>query len=251
MLSPEMNDFLARVGPGTPAGQLLRRYWHPVCLASELTETNPKRRVRILGEDLVVFRLPSRPGEQEFRYGCVAEHCAHRGTSLYFGFVEDNGIRCAYHGWKFDADGHCLEQPFEKKTEFKAKISHPSYPVERLTGVLFIYMGPLDKKPLLPRWDVLVRTDGTRIIQIQSVLMCNWLQAMENTVDVVHTYYLHGHVMKQLGSEEGAFYYRPIEDYGWGLCEWGVSKRCVYGGEQPEVEIRPPLVFPNILRRFI
>ena len=248
MLTHEVNELLTRVGPGTPAGTLLRRYWQPICLASELTKENPKKRVKIMGEELVVFRLPAKPGEKEIRYGCVAEHCPHRGTSLYYGFVEEGGIRCSYHGWKFDADGKCIEQPFEKNPEFKDKVSQLSYPVERLTGVLFVYMGPPEKKPLLPRWDILVRTDGTRTLEVHPVLKCNWLQAMENSVDIIHTYYLHGQVMKQLGSNLGDFYHRPVEDYGWGLCEWGVTKRCVYGGNRPEVENRPPLVFPNILR---
>jgi len=248
MLTREANELLTRVGPGTPAGTLLRRYWQPVCLASELTKEKPKKRVQIMGEGLLVFRLPSEQGTKEIHYGCVGEHCPHRGTSLYYGFVEEDGIRCAYHGWKFDANGRCLEQPFEKNPEFKTKISHKSYPVERLAGVLFIYMGPPEKKPLLPRWDVLVRTDGTRTIEVHPVLKCNWLQAMENSVDTIHTYYLHGHTMEQLGNPEGRFYYRPIEDYDWDICEWGITKRCVYGGDRPEEEIRPPLVFPNILR---
>ncbi|NIO06642.1 MAG: Rieske 2Fe-2S domain-containing protein [Deltaproteobacteria bacterium] len=247
MLTQEVNELLTRVGPGTPAGTLLRRYWQPVCLASELTEANPKKRVTIMGEDLVVFRLPGEQGSS-VRYGCLGDHCAHRGTSLFYGFVEPDGIRCSYHGWKYDPDGKCLEQPFEKNPEFKNKVCQLSYPVERLAGVLFIYMGPPEKKPLLPRWDVLVRTDGKRTIDVHPVLECNWLQAMENSVDTVHTYYLHGHVMEQLGSPLGRFYYRPIEDYSWDICEWGITKRCVYGGDRPEEEFRPPLVFPNILR---
>ncbi len=248
MLTPEVNELLTCVGPGTPAGNLLRRYWQPVCLASELTEAAPKKRVQIMGEELVVFRLPSKPGDKEIRYGCVAEHCPHRGTSLYYGFAEPDGIRCAYHGWKYDAEGKCLEQPFERNPEFKDKVTLRSYPVERLTGILFIYMGPPEKKPLLPRWDVLVRTDGTRTLEVHPVLKCNWLQAMENSVDIIHTYYLHGEVMQQLGNKLGDFYHRPVEDYGWGVSEWGVTKRCVYGGDRPEEEHRPPLVFPNILR---
>ncbi len=248
MLTREANELLTRVGPGTPAGTLLRRYWQPVCLASELTKENPKKRVQIMGEELVVFRLPAEQARNEIQYGCVGEHCPHRGTSLYYGFVEENGIRCAYHGWKYDASGRCLEQPFEKNPEFKTKISHKSYPVEKLAGVLFVYMGPPEKKPLLPRWDVLVRTDGTRTIDVHPVLDCNWLQAMENSVDTIHTYFLHGHVMEQLGNPQGKFYYRPVEDYSWEICEWGIIKRCVYGGDRPEKETRPPLVFPNILR---
>ncbi len=248
MLTREANELLTHVGPGTPAGTLLRRYWQPVGLASELTKEEPKKRAQIMGEELVVFRLPAEQGRSKIQYGCVGEHCPHRGASLYYGFVEEDGIRCAYHGWKYDHNGRCLEQPFEKHPEFKTKISHKSYPVEKLAGVLFIYMGPPENKPLLPRWDVLVRTDGTRTVEVHPVLNCNWLQAMENSVDTIHTYYLHGHTMNQLGKPEGRFYYRPVVDYDWDICEWGITKRCVYGGDWPEEELRPPLVFPNILR---
>lgn len=248
MLARETNELLTRVGPGTPAGELLRRYWQPVCIASELTEEKPKKRVQVMGEELVVFRLPAEAGHGEAQYGCVAEHCSHRGASLYYGFVEKDGIRCPYHGWKYDSDGRCLDQPFEKNPDYKKEISHQAYPVEKLAGLLFIYMGPPEKKPLLPRWDVLVRTDGRRFIETHPILDCNWLQAMENSVDTLHTYWLHGHSMKTRGLPGGEFYYRPVEDYDWVPCEWGIIKRCTYGGERPEKEVRPPLVFPNMLR---
>ena len=107
MLTQEENDTLTRVGAGTPAGQLLRRYWHVVAASGELTAAKPKKRVKVLGEDLVLYR------NQSGGYGLVAEKCSHRGVSLYYGFVEPDGIRCAYHGWKYDACGKCVDQPFE------------------------------------------------------------------------------------------------------------------------------------------
>jgi 5,5'-dehydrodivanillate O-demethylase oxygenase subunit len=243
MLSKEENERLTRVGPGTPGGELLRRYWQPVALASELTPEQPKKRVKIMDEELVVFR------DTAGNYGCLAEHCAHRGVSLYYGFVEDCGLRCAYHGWKYaTGDGQCLEQPFEPAgSTYKDRIQQRAYPVQKLAGLLFVYMGP-EPAPLLPRWDVLVREDGVRKIEMRPALDCNWLQAEENTADTVHTYYLHGHMMKVQGIKDGAYYYRPIEKYEWGLCEWGVTKICHYGGDRPEVEVRPPLLFPNMLR---
>src|SRR4051812_15193247 len=132
MLSQEENELLARVGPGTPAGRLLRRYWHVVGAAAELTAEKPKKRVRILGEDLVLYR------DRSGTHGLVGEHCSHRGASLYYGFVEDNGIRCAYHGWKYDACGRCLEQPFETpEIRYKEEISHLAYPVVKSAGLLF------------------------------------------------------------------------------------------------------------------
>src|SRR5881628_1879157 len=175
MLSQEENELLARVGPGTPAGQLLRRYWQVAAAASELSDEKPKKRVRVLREDLLLFR------DGGGSYGLVGEHCSHRGASLYYGFVEEDGIRCAYHGWKYDACGKCLEQPFENpEAGFKDKISLPAYPVEKLAGLLFAYLGPPEKKPLLPRWDILTWESASRIIEIRPVLNCNWLQAEEN-----------------------------------------------------------------------
>lgn len=242
MLTLEMNERLTRVGPGTPGGNLPRRYWQPLCPAAELSDQKRTQRVRLLGEDLVVFRLPS--GE----YGCVAEQCQHRGVSLYYGFVEPDGIRCAYHGWKYGVDGQCLEQPFEPAGSiYKERMCQEAYPVERLAGMLFAYLGP-SPAPLLPRWDVLVREDGTRLIQASPVLGCNWLQVQENTVDSVHTYYLHAETLASMGLPGGEFFHRPITSYSWDLCEWGVDKTVVYGGARAEVEIRPPLIFPNILR---
>ncbi|MBF6571078.1 MAG: Rieske 2Fe-2S domain-containing protein [Candidatus Binataceae bacterium] len=247
MLTKEENDRLTRVGPGTPCGELLRRYWHPLCPAAELTPEKPKKRIKVMGEDLVVLRTASG------RYACIEEHCPHRGASLYYGFVEGDAIRCCYHGWKYELGGQCIEQPFEPKGDgFKDRIRLVSYPVQKLAGLLFVYMGPDPAKaPLLPRWDVLVRNDGRRTIQLLPIHRCNWLQCEENTADSVHTYYLHGQMWleRRLPNQADAAYYRrPIEHYDWKVCEWGIEKELVYGGDPSEVEIRPPLIFPNILR---
>jgi 5,5'-dehydrodivanillate O-demethylase len=246
MLSQEENELLTRVGPGTPAGRLLRRYWHVVAAASELTEKQPKKRVRILGEDLVLFR------DLSGKYGLLAEHCAHRGASLYYGFVEEDGLRCAYHGWKYDSCGKCLEQPFESpEARYKEKISQPAYPVAKLAGFLFAYLGPPEKIPCLPKWDILVRQDGVRKLEIYQVLRCNWLQAMENSVDPVHTYYLHAHTMRMKSKKEGAYYYRPVEKLDFELVvhpTWaGIQKRRFFAGEAGAVEAPHPLIFPNML----
>jgi 5,5'-dehydrodivanillate O-demethylase len=243
MLSQEMNETLTKVGSGTPCGQLLRRYWQPVCIASELTEEKPKKRVKVMEEDLVIFR------DGDGRYGCVAEQCAHRGCSLYYGFIEKGGLRCAYHGWKFDVNGQCLEQPFEPKgSKYKEQICQTSYPVQKLGGLLFIYMGP-QPAPMLPRWDVLVREDGYLKLQQHPILNCNWLQAQENSVDTVHTYYLHGHTMHLKNMPMAKYYYRPIEKYDFELCEWGMIKRRTFKGEKEvENEKGHPAVFPNMLR---
>src|SRR5207247_280696 len=132
-------------------GALLRRYWQPVGYVGDLTAQKPIKRVKVMHEDLVVYRTP------DGAYGCLGEHCAHRGASLAYGFVEDCGIRCAYHGWKYDLQGGCLEQPFEPAgSTYKERVKHPAYPVQTLAGILWVYMGP-QPAPLLPRWDVLVR----------------------------------------------------------------------------------------------
>src|SRR5215469_6878877 len=186
------NEMLTRVGAGTPAGELLRRYWHPVVMAAELTEEKPIKPVRLLGERLVVFRLALAPGETKPRYGLVAEQCRHRLASLAYGRVDCEGIRCPYHGWKYDLKGRCLETPPEPSdSKYYREIRQPAYPVQKLAGLLFAYMGPAPA-PLLPRWDVLAREDGRRWGVVESVINCNWLQAMENSVDPAHLYWLHG-----------------------------------------------------------
>jgi 5,5'-dehydrodivanillate O-demethylase len=244
MLSEEKNERLTRVGPNTPGGQLLRRYWQALWPACDFTAEHPKKRLKVLDEDLVVYR------GDDGAFGCVAEHCTHRGCSLYYGFLEGSAIRCPYHGWKFERDGRCVEQPFEPAdSTYKDRVRQRAYPVQELGGLLFVYMGP-QPAPLLPRWDTLVRKDGTRLVEIRPTLTCNWLQAQENTADSTHTYYLHGHTMAQKGItwESARYYYRPIVSYDFSLCEWGITKTLVYGGENPEEEVRPPLIFPNILR---
>ena len=245
MLTKEQNERLTQVGPGTPGGELLRRYWQPLCPTGEITKETPKKRVRILGEDLLVYR------DDDGKIYCIAEYCAHRHASMFFGFIEPGGIRCCYHGWKYDHCGQCIEQPFEKGNA-ASKIKMSAYPIQELGGLLFAYMGPDPAKaPLLPRWDVLARDDAKRNIIVLPIHNCNWLQIQENTVDTIHTYYLHGHmsVMKNLPTlAQGGYFYRPITGFDWAVCRWGIEKTCTYGGDKPELEIRPPLIFPNILR---
>jgi 5,5'-dehydrodivanillate O-demethylase len=246
MLSLDENETLTRVARGRPAGELLRRYWHPICPAQELSGEVQKKRIRVLGENLVLFR------DGKGRLGLVAEQCAHRRASLYYGFVEDDGLRCPYHGWKYDVNGTCVEQPFEPPdSPLKNDICQPAYPVQKLAGLLWAYLGP-SPAPVLPRWEVLVSTAGARRIVVQAPLKCNWLQAMENSVDPTHTYYLHGHMMAIKGHpERGAYYYRPIEQCEFEVVKetaWaGIRKNRTYGGNRPEKELGHPLIFPCIL----
>src|SRR5204862_8223277 len=164
MLTREDNELLTRVGRGTPGGELLRRYWHLVAASGELTEDKPIKPVKLLGEDLVAYK------DKHGRYGLVGEQCPHRMASLAFGRVDEEGIRCPYHGWKFNNSGRCLEQPAEPPgSTFKDRIKHTAYPVQKLGGLLVAYLGP-EPRPLLPRCDVLVWEQGRRWIVIDSVI---------------------------------------------------------------------------------
>ena len=200
MLTREENEILTQVGRGKPAGEMLRRYWMPVACVGELTDEKPIKPFRLLGEDLVVYR------DRKGRYGVVGEQCPHRSASLAFGRVDEEGIRCPYHGWKFDCTGKCLEQPAEPASGgFKDKIKHTAYPVEKMGGLLWAYLGP-EPRPLLPRWDVLCWENGKRWIEKHEVYNCNWLQPMENSVDPSHLYWLHGetaHLVGVVGSIRG------------------------------------------------
>ncbi|MYZ35207.1 MULTISPECIES: Rieske 2Fe-2S domain-containing protein [unclassified Streptomyces] len=244
MISEAENEFLTRVGPGTPAGDLLRRYWQPVAVTADLSPEKRTKRIRVLGEDLVLYLT------DENTYALVAEACAHRRVSLYYGFVEGCEIRCPYHGWKYDRTGQCLEQPFEqenRRARERARIA--AYPVQAYRGIVFAYLGP-GEPPVLPRWDVLDRRDGHLTLFVEEDLQCNWLQPMENAVDTVHTFWLHGHTMRMKGIDRGSYYYRPIEKYSFEQFEWGIIKRRVYRDNTGELEEETghPLVFPNILR---
>ncbi len=247
MATVEDNQLLTQVGPGTPCGELLRRYWQPACYSGDLTAEEPARAVTIMGEELVIFRTSN--GE----YGCLEEHCAHRCTSLSYGFAEQDGIRCAYHGWKYDTSGQCIEQPFEPNgSSFKDRIKLKAYPAQALGGLVFIYMGP-SPAPILPKWDVLSWTDGQRKMERQEILNCNWLQAQENSADVTHTYFLHSHSLYKLGERDRGTMrlYRPLERYGFQPFELGQIKGWQYGtnGEWPtELAAGNPLIFPTMVR---
>jgi 5,5'-dehydrodivanillate O-demethylase len=242
MLSKEENARLTRVGPGTPGGELLRRYWHPVAGTAEFAGERRKKRVKILDEELVLYQAA------DGTYGLVAEHCSHRGTSLYYGFLEDGCIRCPYHGWKYDRSGRCLEQPFEPPgSTYKDRIHHRAYPVEELGGLLFAYLGPPERKPLLPRWDILLDKEQRRILL--QPLACNWLQAEENSADITHTFFLHGWTMVSKGREAYSRHYtRPLAQYGFQPFKWGLLKSWVYEGEHASRGWGTLLVFPNMLR---
>src|SRR5215471_13625546 len=184
MLSKEENELLTRVGPGTPAGEMLRRYWWPVGFTESVTPKGQPIKVRLLGEELVLFR------DSAGKLGLLALRCSHRGTSLEFGRAEDAGIRCCYHGWLYDVRGKCLEQPAEpENATFKNRVQHPAYQAQEIGGFIFAYLGP-EPAPLLPNYDLFLRKDGERHLGAGHDF-CNWLQRAENSVDQTHLVALH------------------------------------------------------------
>jgi len=175
---------LTEVGPGTPGGEYLRRFWQPVAFARELI--GPPLRVRILGEDLVVFR------DGGGRVGVLHLHCAHRGTSLEFGIPVERGIRCCYHGWVYDVDGRCLETPGEPAgSRLHERVCQGAYPTHEFTGLIFAYLGPPERRPAFPLYDSYAVPGLTLMPAAKFALPCNWLQVKDNSMDPVHTAFLH------------------------------------------------------------
>lgn len=184
MLSKEINDLITRVGPDDGAGKVLRRYWQPAALTVELDGERPVAAVRLMGEDLVLFR------DNEGELGLIGRQCPHRGADLCYGRREDNGMRCPFHGWHFDRSGQCVEQPGEPEgSRMHEQISVPSYPVVDKNGIIFAYMGPGDPPPF-PALDCFTAPD-THVFAFKGLWECNWLQAMEVGIDPAHASFLH------------------------------------------------------------
>lgn len=248
MLTPQENERLTRVGPGTPVGEFLRRYWHPVAATSELARC-PTKLVKILGEELVLFR------DKQGRLGLIGAHCAHRRATLAYGIPEPDGLRCPYHGWMYDREGRCLEQPFEETVRpdkgFRDNIRLAAYAVEELGGLIFAYLGP-KPVPLLPRWDLLVEEKVWREIG-RAVTSCNWLQTVENILDPVHVEWLHGEFRNYAAEMTGKGERRRKRirhlKIAFDLASYGIIKRRLLEGETEEADdwkIGHWLVFPNI-----
>ncbi len=224
MLSAAENARLTQVGPGTPAGALLRRYWHPVASLDEMLE-RPTKRVRLLGEDLVLFR------DRSGRFGLVDEHCPHRRASLFYGIPVTDGLRCAYHG-------RCIE-------------ASAGYPVAELGGLLFGYLGP-SPAPMLPRFEGFVAEPAIRLLG-SAVIPCNWLQIMENSVDPIHSEWLHGHFAEFVAEQHGGASYaysRQHVKIAFDETDYGIVKRRLMAGQDESCDdwrIGHPVVFPNVL----
>ncbi|WP_337180027.1 Rieske 2Fe-2S domain-containing protein [Hydrogenophaga borbori] len=201
-MKTEDNIVLTRVGPDTPAGRMLRRYWHPIGLSDDLKD-QPKL-VKLLGEELVLFRQP------DGHCGLLESRCPHRGANLAAGYVESEGLRCPYHGWKFSATGACLDQPCEPAgSRFKERIRQVSYPVQELGGLVFAYLGP-QPTPQLPRWDVLVNPNGRRRPAFARYVPANWLQLVDNHQDPSHTTWLHQQMPSWQQTPECHYFESPL-----------------------------------------
>jgi 5,5'-dehydrodivanillate O-demethylase len=241
MITQETNDRLTQVGPGTPMGNLLRRYWQVVGTLPDL-DADPVRPVRLLGEDLVLYR------DERGTIGLIGNRCAHRGISLAYGIPQENGLRCAYHGWTYNAQGQVVDMPFEPAC-LPLKIA--SYPVQELGGLIWAYLGP-EPTPLLPRFEGYIREDLDRRVNIK-VLPCSWLQCMDNSMDPVHFEHLHGHY--------GNYYNRRIGKpkvmetpqhlkIDFDVFEYGIYKRRLIEGEPEDGDdwtTGHPILFPNTL----
>ncbi len=214
MLKPEDNERLTRVGPGTPAGELFRRYWQPALLASELPENDGAPvRVRLLSEDLVAFR------DTNGKVGLVDAYCPHRRAPMFFGRNEECGLRCVYHGWKFDVNGDCADMPSEPgDTPLKAKAKIKSYPTYEAGGIIWTYMGPKDKQPAPPNYEWL-RAPATHRYVSKSESCCNYLQGLEGGLDTAHVSFLHRNNLGDktwLGAQDGAPRIEvELTDYGY------------------------------------
>jgi phenylpropionate dioxygenase-like ring-hydroxylating dioxygenase large terminal subunit len=222
MLTQEQNEAITRTGPGTPGGDLLRRYWQPVALSSELPPSGAPVPVDVLGEELVLFR------DEDGRVGLLDRHCRHRGTDLSYGRLEDGGLRCLYHGWLYDVNGRCLEQPAEPKgSTFKDKVRQAAYPVVERAGAFFAYLGP-GAAPEFPAYDFFT-APAEHLHASKVFIACNYVQANEGNYDPAHVGFLH----RTHGVNRAA---------GRPLLRVGVSdeeKAAVDSGDPPQLEVEP------------
>src|SRR5579883_3592673 len=194
MLTREENELITRVGPGTPMGDVLRRYWMPALLARDIPEPDcPPVRVKLLGEELVAFR------DTDGHVGLLEEYCPHRLASMFLGRNEECGLRCVYHGWKFDVEGTCVDMPNEPATSrFKEKVRMQSHPTVELGGVVGAYLGPVGKRPRPPAMEWLRGGDDQHFVS-KTWEYCNWFQAMEGGIDTCHSSFLHNNDLSRRG----------------------------------------------------
>lgn len=247
MLTQERNETLTKVGRGTPLGEMLRRYWFPVAFTSDLDDF-PMKKVRLLGEDLVCFRL------EGGQYGLIEETCPHRRASLAYGVTEPEGIRCGYHGWLFAPDGTCLEQPAEPAdSTFRDRVQAVAYPAQELGGLVWGYLGPQPAPPIL-RYDIFTWTDVVRDAG-WAMLPVNFMQIMENAVDPTHVEWLHGRYANFIRTRQGLpsalTFTRHHTKIAFDTFPYGIIKRRLYEGQTEEADdwkVGHPLVFPYMMK---
>ena len=199
MLTADKNKLITEIEPGQPMGDLLRRYWQPVAGVAEFDD-KPIKSIRLFGEDLVLYK------DLSGNFGLIEKHCPHRRADLSYGWVEETGIRCSYHGWQFDQSGRCIAQPFDDianpGTRLKERSSARAYPVKACAGLLFAYMGP-DPAPELPVWEPFTWANGFAEVGIAEI-PCNWLQCQENSIDPVHFEWMHDNWALQMKGQKDA-----------------------------------------------
>lgn len=240
----ERTERLTRVGPDAPMGRYLRRFWYPVAASVEL-EAWPVKKVRLLGEDLALYRT------EDGTLGLVADRCPHRGAALSCGMTDGSLLRCAYHGWAFDTTGQCVDTPAEPATsKLKDRIRIPGYPVQEMGGLLWAYLGPAPA-PLLPRYEHVVRADLEKSVTV-SDLPCNWLQCAENSMDPYHLEYLHMRFLNWARKQKGEppIPVRKHAKVDYELFEYGILKKRLWEGvpeDSEEWRVGHPIIFPGTL----
>src|SRR5215470_7967022 len=199
MLSVSENEQLTRVGPGTPMGDLMRQYWIPACLSSELEADGEPMRLLLLGEQLIAFR------DSAGRIGIMEHRCPHRCASLFFGRTEENGLRCVYHGWKFDVSGECVDMPNEPaESDFRTKVTARAYPTQERGGIVWAYMGPRAEPPPLPDLEANMDAEAEQSVRATQ-LNSNWLQILEGDIDTTHVGFLHYGGLRPEDQPPGSF----------------------------------------------
>src|SRR5579859_232740 len=228
MLTRDENDALCRVGPGTLMGNLMREYWLPALLSSELPapDSDPVR-VKLLGEELIAFR------DSNGRVGLLANHCPHRGASLFFGRNEEAGLRCVYHGWKFSTDGTCTDMPNEPaESDFRTKVKAVAYPCEERGGIVWSYLGPRSAPPPLPDLEPNMLPND-QIVVTAIMRDCNWLQGLEGDIDTSHLGFLHLGAIDPENTRPGTFQHYTVKDRAPRYSVVDTDYEAMYGAYRP------------------
>jgi 5,5'-dehydrodivanillate O-demethylase oxygenase subunit len=241
VITKETNERLTQTGPDTPGGKLLRMYWHAIGTLEDL-QKEPVQPVRLLSEDLTLYL------DEKGTIGLIGARCAHRGISLAYGIPQENGLRCAYHGWTYNEQGQVVDMPFEPAC---LPLKVQAYPVQEMGGLIWAYLGP-QPAPLLPRFEAYAREDINRGVLIKK-LPCNWVQCMDNSMDPTHFEHLHGHYgnyyNRKHGKPEGMLT-PPHRKIDFDVFEYGVYKRRLVEGQSEDADdwtTGHPILFPCTL----